>query len=252
MHDPFPICHCGEADGRRRMRLPLLPLVAALVLGGCAGNGPIFPVEDNLYDWVTAPEARDPQSDNAPVISGQVVTFRLDPGDRLSTLQAAEDWRAGQTRLFGFDVRADAKALGTQKLVLSRLSRSSAPAGEITSVHLDAVNGVTVMGRSCIAAEDLGDWHRVEMRIRLSNDDRGFLEVFCDRKPVWAQTEFRTTFPPVCRRREGCNTPVQTPVQFKWQVGLLSERPAPRRVSVQMRRLHHRLLLYIPNRAGTL
>lgn len=227
-------------------------LVAAVLLLPSCGNGPIFPVEDALYSWVTAPESIEPASDRAPEIRDDIVRFSLAPGERRSALRTAEDWRITQTRMTGFDVLVDPSALGKQQITLSRIYRRGDPAAEIVSVLLDADRGVTVLGRQCIAPEALGSWHRIEIRIRLRDDDKGFLEVFCDRNPVWARTAIRTTLPPVCRRSEGCSAAVPQPVRYEWQVGVMADRPVSAPVSVQMQRLHHRVLFFIPNRPGTL
>ena len=236
------------------MKLRLLPVLAALFLATCAppGTGPVYSVDAELYDWVKAPEAIDQSSDQVPIIADPVVTFRLAPGDSRSALRAGKEWRVGHTYLFGFDVRLDRKSLGNEKVALSHLFRKGDPATEIVSVLLDADRGVTVMGRTCVAPTDLGNWHRVEMRIRLSNNDTGFLEVFCDRKPIWARTKIRTTFPPVCRLHEGCDTDVPKPVRYEWQLGLLSNGGVAKQIVAQMQRLHYRMLYYIPHRVGTL
>jgi len=239
------------------MKLRLVPVFFAALLAGCGGTGPIYPVVAWLHEWVKAPDALVAGSDQAPVIASPVVTFRLDRGQRLSALQArgewgGVEWRIGKTYLFGFDVRLDRRSLGNARVALSRLYRAGDPATEIVSVDLDAGRGVTVLGRGCIAPSDLADWHRVEMRIKLSDDDTGYLEVFCDRKPIWARTEIRTTFPPVCRRREGCDTVVAKPVRFNLQMGLMSDEGVANAVVVQMQRLHYRPLLYKPHRVGTL
>lgn len=227
-------------------------LIAALGLTACNGTGPIYPVQDDLYDWVKAPEAVSPESDREPVVADPVVNFRLDRGERQSTVQVSEDLRPYRTYLLGFDVRLDRASLGRENVTLSRLSRRGDPSVEVVSVQLDAARGVTVMGRTCIAPADLADWHRVELRIKFSDRDRGYLEVFCDRRPIWARTEIRTTFPVVCRRRDGCDARVPQPVSYDWRTGLISNEGVAHRVMVQMRRLHYRPLIIKPNRVGTL
>jgi hypothetical protein len=224
----------------------------AVFLAACGSTGPIFNVSDALYDWVKAPGAVTPGSDQDPVIADPVVIFRLDRGDRRSTLQTGESWRTTQTYLFGFDVRLDPRTLGGERLDLSRLYRNGAPATELISVQLDARRGVTVLGRACIAPAHLATWHRVEMRIRLADNDTGYLEVFCDRKPIWARVNMRTTFAPECRISAGCNRAVPKPERYEWQIGLMSARGVARPVTVQMQRLHYRVLFYKPNRVGTL
>lgn len=226
--------------------------LSAVCLTGCSDEGPIYSVKNDLFDWVTAATALDERSDRAPEIKDQTVFFHLRPGDRASALQTGEDWRRGNALLIGFDLRLDHVNLGSEKIDLSRFFRKGSPATELFSVQLDRKRGVTVMGRQCIAPQDLGDWHRVEMRVRLHDNDGGFLEVFCDRKPIWARQNLRTTFPPLCRRATGCTEVAPHPMRFEWNVGVMSDRRVSRHVRVQMRRLHHRQLLYIPNRPGTL
>lgn len=235
------------------MKHRLAPALAALLLAACTGNGigPIYPVQDALYDWVKAPEATDPLSDRAPVIADPVVVFHLAPGDRRSALRAGHDWRLGHNYLFGFDIRLDRKSFSGQAVTLSRLLRRGDPATEIAAVQLDA-RGVTILGRTCIPSSELGNWHRVEMRIRLADNDAGFLEVFCDRRPLWARSRIRTTQPPICRRRDGCDTEVPKPVRFEWQLGLIPEERIKRGVEVQMQRIHFRRLYVIPNRVDHL
>ncbi len=227
-------------------------LGAALFFAACGTTGPVFPVEDELYDWVTSQQSVDQASDQAPVVADSVVTFRLAPGQRRSALETGEDWRIGQAYLFGFDVRLDPETLGPGAIAISRLSRVTVPENEIVSVLLDRKRGVSVFGRTCIAPDQLSEWHRIEMRMRLANDDTGFLEVFCDRKPVWAQNDIRTTFKPVCRLQEGCDADIAKPARFEWLTGLLAERSVTRRTEIQMQRLHQRVIFYIPNRVGTL
>lgn len=229
-----------------------LLLAMTFLFAACGDSGPVYPIQSELYDWVKSPEAIHPESDQSPVISDPAITFRLKRGERQSALRAGEDWRTGQIRLFGFDVRVVGNVLPSEVVDISQLYRVGSPSTKIISVQLDAKRGVTVFGRTCIAAKDLGAWHRVEMRIRLRNDDFGYLEVFCDRKPVWARTNIRTTFPPVCRIREGCNLAVPEPQRYEWQVGVMANRGLSKPFTLQMQRLHHRLLIYTPNRAGNL
>ncbi|WP_322867818.1 hypothetical protein U5922_017355 [Aquicoccus sp. G2-2] len=99
-----------------------------------------------------------------------------------------------------------------------------------------------------MAPAALNTWHSVEVRIAFANDDSGFLEIFCDRKPIWAQSHFRTALPPVCRLSEGCTKGVPAPARFAWQVGLLARGRIVRRVSVEMRRIFFHRLFVIPHR----
>jgi hypothetical protein len=232
-------------------------LIAAVLLSACSGTGPIYDVDPELYDWVKAPASIHPASDRAPEVDGPVVTFRLERSERHSTLRAAgewggQEWCAGQTYLFGFDVRLDPRTLSNEQVNLAQLSRTGDPAADIVSVELSAARGVTVLGRTCIAPSDLRNWHRVEIRIRLTDRDAGYLEVFCDRKPIWARTGMRTTFPPICRRSEGCDTVALRPMMFEVQMGLMSGQGVSRPIMVQMQRLHYRRIFYVPNQVGTL
>jgi hypothetical protein len=234
-------------------------LLVAMLLPGCtvSDTGPIYHVDSEPYSWVQAPSSVHPVSDRAPLVGDPIVAFGLENGERNSTLVATgewggNEWRTGQTYLFGFDVRVDPGALRNETVSLARLSRTSASPTDIISAELSAALGVTVMGRTCIAPNELHDWHRVEFRVRLTDRDTGYLEVFCDRKPIWARTGMRTTLPPICRLSEGCDDVVSRPVRFEVQMGLMADTRVTRPITVQMRRLHYRRIFYVPNRVGQL
>lgn len=238
--------------GRARAALPALALALLMVATGCSETGPVFPTSDKLDAWVLAPETRDPRSDRAPEIAGERLRFVLARGERRVALATGGKWGVQETYLTGFDIRADPARIGGAPVVLSRLVRRAADGrgGEVTilDVTLDARRGVSVEGQSCVPAAELGSWHTVELRARLADDDAGFLEVFCDRKPVWAVNALRTTWPPVCRRSAGCAAPVAAPARFDWQVGLISERRRVRAIAVEMKRVFYHRLFVIPNR----
>lgn len=237
------------------VRLPSLALTGLLVgllAVACSDTGPIFPASLTLDDWVLAPASVDPRSDTAPQLTDRLASFGLGPGQGRSTLRAGHEWGVGQTYLLGFDIRVDPGAIGATPVTVSRLVRGGKPETDLLSVRLDSRRGVTVLGRGCIPASQLGQWHSVEVRIALADDDSGFLEVFCDRRPIWAQSRLRTTLPPVCRLAQGCVTPVSRPARFEWHVGLISERPATRPLRLQMRRIFYHRLFVIPNRVGAL
>ena len=245
------IC-AGPAPGGSGWRLGLA--LAAGLLTACAETGPIFPTSDRLDPWVSAAGAVDPRSDVAPVIKGEVASFRLGPGGRRAALRTGREWGLGQTYLFGFDIRIEPGPLPRQAVTLSTLERLGAPGrpgAGIVAVSLDS-RGVSVLGRSCIRPAELGRWHSVEIRIALADDDTGFLEVFCDRRPIWAQSHLRTVLPPVCRRTEGCNAAVPKPVRYEWQLGLIAPHGAAQAIKVQMRRIFYHRLFWIPNRVGAL
>ena len=236
----------------RHLKRVLMFGLVALGLGACSDTGPVYLTAEALQDWVTAPGAVDPRSDRAPVVSEKVVGFTLTRGQRRSMLRAGDDWLVGQSYLFGFDFRADRKALGNRPVVVSRLVRKDKPERVLAEVKADARNGVSVLGRRCVPASQMGSWHSVEMRIHFADDDTGFFEVFCDRKPVWAQANLRTTQPPICRKSAGCTRPVAKPVGFEWQFGLLSPTRVSRAIKVEMQRVFYHRLFVIPNRVGKL
>lgn len=231
---------------------PLVILaLGAFLLAACMQTGPIFPASDKLDPWVSAPASIDPLSDQPPLISDETVHFRLSRGQRRSLLRTGREWGPAQTYLFGFDLRLDHTALGGEILTLSRLLRIGTPEADIVSIKLDRNRGLSVFGTTCIAAKDLGTWHNIEIRINLADDDTGYLEVFCDRRPIIALNALRTTQPPICRRSEGCNTPAPRPARFEWQLGLLAPRPLARATALEMRRIFYHRLFVIPNRVIT-
>jgi len=235
-----------------RIKQQVALVLAALFVAACSETGPIAPTPEPLEAWVKIPETADPRSDRLPVLADPVVNFHLAQGQRRSALRTDRDFGLGQTYLLGFDIRLDRKFTPARPVAVSRFMRQGKPETELVSVQLDARHGVTVMGRSCIKADELGKWHRVEFRIRLADDDAGFLEVFCDRRPIWARSGFRTTLPPTCRRREGCNRGVARPVRFEWQLGLMSETRLRRETRIQMQRLFYHRLFIIPHRVENL
>ena len=236
-----------------------LLLLAVLLLPGCMGSetGPVYQVDSKLYSWVKAPGSVHPASDRAPLVEDPTVTFRLENGERNSALVATgewggNEWRTGQTYLFGFDIRVAPGGIGNEAVSLARLTRAVASPTDIISADLSAARGVTVMGRTCIGPNELGNWHRVEFRVKLTDRDTGYLEVFCDREPIWARTGMRTTLPPICRLSEGCDDVVARPVRFEVKMGLMSDTGVSRPIAVQMQRLHYRRIFYVPNRVGQL
>ncbi|WP_170482006.1 hypothetical protein [Ruegeria arenilitoris] len=101
----------------------LLLLLITLSASACGGNGPIFPVPSDLDDWVKASDTVDPDSDRAPILTDPVVTFQLERGDHLSALKFSDGLVTGQTRLLGFDIRADPSSVGDHIVDVTRLIR---------------------------------------------------------------------------------------------------------------------------------
>lgn len=229
------------------MRRALAAAFAFLAFSGCDdGEGPIFPVENALYEWVT-PELVDPRSDRSPVFADPVISFRLAPGDKRSILLIDREWRLGLRFLAGFDLRV-AGDLPEKPVTLSRFVRRGPVEIEISSFQLDAQRGVTFRGRTCIEPGRLREWNRVETRIFLTDQENGFLEVFCNRTPLWGVARTRTTFRPPCRASEGCGQPGPRSATYQWQLGLLAPAPIRRGLQVDMQRIHQRILWYVPNR----
>ena len=227
-------------------------VLGSLVLTGCSDTGPIYATSSTLQPWVVEEGSVHPQSDRVPIIEQDVIGFTLTRGQRRSMLRAGDDWLLGQTYLFGFDFRADRKTLGNRPVVVSRLVRKGKPERVLAEVKADARNGVSVLGRRCIPANAMEDWHQIEMRIHFADSDTGYFEVFCDRKPIWAQSNMRTTQPPVCRKSAGCTRPVQKPVAFEWQFGLLAKGRATRTIKSEVKRVFYHRLFVIPNRGNQL
>ncbi|MDU8928717.1 hypothetical protein RXV86_15100 [Alisedimentitalea sp. MJ-SS2] len=234
------------------LRLAVL-MLAAFALSGCMEDGPIlFEPSQDYSDRVSKTCSVVPGSDIAPVVASDRVEFELPPGGDCSALRFGDDWALGHNYLMGFDVRLDRNRIGSRPVTLARLVRSGASETELVSVKASRQNGITVLGRRCVPASEFGTWHRVELRVALSDQDEGFLEVFCDRKPIWAQDKIRTTLPPVCRRSEGCTIPVAKPVRFEWQIGLMTRHAVAHRLKIEMRRVFYRRLFLIPHRIGNL
>ena len=227
----------------RRLTLAL----TAVALAACGvGDGPIFPVRAALYDWVT-PDKVDPRSDRAPKIADPVVIFTLDAAQRSSFLTVSDEFGLGRRFLIGFDVRVPG-ALPQKPIKVSRFMRRDDPDVELLSFELDAERGLTFRGQTCVPADQLGDWNRVEARMRLSDRRSGYLEVFCNREPFWSVSGVRTVYPLDCQDRAGCNARLTELPDFEWSIGLISSLALRQALSIEMQRLHFRELLYVPNR----
>lgn len=223
-----------------------------LLLANCSETGPVYPTSSDIQPWVMAAESRDPAADRAPKFDNPVVHFALAPGERRSSLHTGRRWTTDMNYLMGFDVRVRPETLPRDRVTIGRLVRRGPTEEELLRVVLDPSRGVTVLGRTCIPRAKLHQWHSVEVRTRFADDDTGFMEVWCDRRPLWAQSHYRTTLPPTCRRSEGCTMPLKGAASFDWQFGLISPRPAPRPISIEMRRIHTHRLFVIPRRVEEL
>lgn len=222
-------------------------LMLVALLASCSRNGPVFPQVASLNDWDLTGVPVDPNSDRSPQVSGDKVAFQLRAGERVTQLVLKRDWQRSRKFLLGFDVRAR-EGLPSSPVVIAQLLRYQNGPQRVVSVALDAERGVTVAGQACIAPAALQDWHRVEIRVQFSDKGDGYLEAFCDRQPLFGLRDLQTGMPPVCRDDAGCVGEEPVEGEFAWQVGLMAERAVRQGVSVEMRRLQQRPLVWVPNR----
>lgn len=216
--------------------------LAVLLVAGCSEVGPVFPTSDQLEPWVRGAQTQDARSDMPPVIAGERVVFRLGRGQRRSVLLSGRGWRIRQSWLIGFDMRMAREDLPQRPVAVTRVAQSGVREVGLALVTADARHGVRAMGRACIAPEEVEAWHAVELRFTLAADRTGFLEVFCDRRPVWARSGVRM----VRHTADGAEA------RFSWELGLIAARGVARDVTVEMRRVFQHRLFVIPNRVGRL
>ena len=228
---------------------PMVALVTCLgLLAGCTSQGPVFPMVPNLTEWQISEDQIDSVSDVRPALSEHSARFRLAQGDQRSLLVREDEWSNSRKFLLGFDVMVLQSPSVSQRVTLARLVRPDPPNRALVSVDLTAQSGITVAGQACVAADQLAEWRRIEVRVFFSEARKGYVEVFCDRRPVYALLELETGYPPGCGDNAACGRMLDDPVPYEWQVGLVSERPVGAPVDVQMRRMQQRPLVWTPNR----
>lgn len=143
------------------------------------------------------------------------------------------DFKLGQRYLISFDfhITPDQLPKGT-RFSMARFYGSRHPVNPLFDVQVDAKRGVTFHGTQCVSPEDMGGWHRFSIRMRLANDNTGFLEMRCDRPlrvglPLLAKSEVNTARPFDCVLGRRCRRgPV--PHQFSVEMGIIADPVAGR------------------------
>lgn len=74
----------------------------------------------------------------------------------------------------------------------------------IYHLKADTQNGITFLGTTCQPASKLGDWVSVSMRVRWTNDDKGWIQVRCDDRLIYAAEGVATTQAPHCYGSNQC------------------------------------------------
>lgn len=219
-----------------------------VILTGCTSQGPVFPMLPNLAEWQVHVSQIDPSSDVSPMLGEHAARFRLDRGDQRSLLVREDEWAVSRKFLLGFDVAVRQAPGGSKPVTVARLVQPENGEAALISIDLDPQKGIAVSGQTCIPADQMSDWHRVEVRVHFAEGPQGYVEVFCDRRPVYALLELETGYPPGCRDNAACGQVRQEPVPYEWQVGLVSGVPLTTPVDVELRRMQQRPLVWTPNR----
>lgn len=199
------------------------------------------------------------RSATMPTVSGDEITFTVHQGDcsaiadrrgasdcadrnTRSVISAGADWRLGHQYLYGFDFWIDpglthpgfrtprATRTGGQssRLSIARWEGDRYPNNQLFDVKVDATRGVTFLDRTCVPPTDFGNWHRLDIRMRWASDDTGFIEVRCDRRPVYsgrpifAASGIATNQALDCIPENHCDpTVMKNPTRFNMQLGVI-------------------------------
>ena len=84
----------------------------------------------------------------------------------------------------------------------------------------DTTNGIAFLGRTCQAPSALGEWVSVSLRAKWTNDDRGWMQVRCDDRLIYAVEGIATTEAPHCYGPNQCEPGiVKHPTEVGMHVG---------------------------------
>lgn len=74
----------------------------------------------------------------------------------------------------------------------------------IYHLKLNNRQGLTFLGKTCQAASAFGEWVAVSMKVRWSNDDKGWIQIRCDDHVLHAAEGVPTNQPPHCFSQSWC------------------------------------------------
>lgn len=238
-------------------------LLAAVLLAACqtaASTGP--EAARAAPGWLPVKFAVGERSTPPPTFADPEIVFKVNRGDcsprtdrrgasdcatktNRSVITTGDSWRIGHQYLFGFDFWIDpglthrgyrnARAVKTNgfssRLSIARWEGDRYPNNQLFDVKVDATRGVTFMGRTCIPPSEFGRWHRMDIRMRWADDETGFLEVRCDRRPVfsgqpiYAVSNVATNRALDCYRENHCVPGFdKDPQRFNMQLGILFDQ----------------------------
>ncbi|CUH73015.1 hypothetical protein TL5120_02821 [Thalassovita autumnalis] len=288
----------------KNLRPAALAIAACFGLSAClAANSALAPasvpnlaeadapeVSRTTPDWLNLHFEISDRSARLPQFSWDQVIFHAKPGDCSKHRDAAGpsdcatrttrsviaknqiwqqelDFKVGQRYLLTFDFWVDPDFIASgspAKVSLARWYGSRLSQTPLFEVELDARRGVTFLGTTCVSAKDLDGWHRFSVRMRLAEDETGFVEMRCDSalkvgQPLLAKSNIVTTQPWHCAFGAPCRRKYPTPDQFSVELGIIADpvrgrfAPLPAEgLTVRMKRIEVKRLLVIIGRVEDL
>lgn len=258
-------------------------------------------VRQNRPGWLPATFSVDTRSATEPDFREDEVIFTVKRGDcsnrpdssgpsdcarktTRSTFSTGTTWRLDQKYLYSFEFWIDpsltyrayrnpqaTKTGGVSStLSIARWQGRDDLNNQLFDLKVDAMRGVTFMGRTCIRPSDFGGWHKFDMRIKWADDDTGFLEVRCNRRPIheglpiFAISDVPTNQALHCFRANNCDPERNNhPDRFEMELGIIHDaervggravlpRIGPQGLTVKMRRIIERRLYVIFGRVDAL
>lgn len=180
-------------------------------------------------------------------------------GTKRSTIVTGTQWEFGERFLLSFEFNLDgALGAGAPAFDIARWRAGDDSAAVPFALTADPRRGVTFLGRTCIPAEEMGGWHRFDMRVKWAGDATGYLEVRCHGSlysgaPIYARSDFAVNRHPYCDRDGACGDGRGRVLNdLRMEMGVIRRGPLARDLTVRIRRIVERQLTVVLNRVENL
>ncbi len=198
--------------------------------------------------WLPEHYTISARSDRAPTPEGGEIAFRLGPGDRASALAGGSIYRVGHQYLYSFEVFVPEDLAARSGGATFSLARWQGAGGgpELFSLDLDARQGISFRGRTCVPPSGFGQWQQVYLRLRWATDATGFLELRCGAGQSFSAPLIHLESNVATARGDGGRGAAAE--RFLFELGLMRDTGTLRQpVDLRMRRVAERRLYVIFN-----